>query len=255
MTFSRLFGTFAIALTVSSLAAAQQPSPATPQALAPAAYVEPQQPQAASPSQPAYATPPQVNQYYGYGAPQVYYPAAPAWAMSAKDGKLLIESADGGTAACADLTIPVEGGAAVEVTVEGKTVHVRSGKGECGVGKCCRKESVKDSLVGSALKVSRGGFKGYVLTLEGEAKLTLVRQGKKAELTADRISVNLATGQIEGQIGHPPQNGYAPQYAPVWATPTPVSAPAVVPSTPAPTCVATPSAPAPVASYYSPAPR
>src|SRR5262249_59345926 len=110
-------------------------------------------------------------------------------------------------------------------------VHVRSGAQECARGrKCCLKDSPQDSLAGSALRVSRTGPKGCILTLEGEATLTLIRQGKKAELTADRISVNLVTGQVEGQIGHPPQNPPVPPVTPCTSQPV---APTAMP---VPTC-------------------
>jgi hypothetical protein len=167
--------------------------------------------------------------YYAVPSPSGYQLPLSSWAISVKDGKLKIESADGAAAVCESLTIPADGHPAVEVTVEGKHVHVRSGAQECARGrKCCLKDSPQDSLVGSALRVSRNGPKGCVLTLDGDATLTLVRQGKKAEITADRVSVNLVTGQVEGQIGHPPQE---PQVVPCTNSPPPGP-----PADPVPTC-------------------
>jgi hypothetical protein len=212
MTFPRLFGTFALVLAAASLAAAQQ-QPPSPPAAAPAPqaalspYTAPQVPPSAyhAPQPPPTTYLSLWQAYPYYGVPQ------PTWALSVSGGKLLIESADGSKAVCEALTIPVEGAAAVELTVEGKHIHVRSVTGECG--KCCPEQSPKDSLAGSALRVSRNGPRGCVLTLEGEATLSLVRKGKKAELTAERISVDLVTDRVEGYIGHPPQ--YAPYVTPV----------------------------------------
>src|SRR5687768_16462997 len=94
-------------------------------------------------------------------------------------------------------------------------IHVRPAKSECNTVCYWGRAVPEDSLVGKALRVTRTGPKGCVLSLEGQATLSLTRKGKKADLTAERISVNLLSGHVEGLIGSPPQYQYPPQYQPV----------------------------------------
>jgi hypothetical protein len=148
-----------------------------------------------------WATPPAA---YGYYVPQpVAVNPAPSWVLSAEGGKLQVQTADGTRASCASLTIPV--GGAVEVTAEGKQVHVRSGPSA----------QTADALRGDADRVSRSGPDGVVLTLEGHAKLTVVRNGKRAEVASDRIAVNLATGHVEADLGVEAPAPTAPVLCPV----------------------------------------
>src|SRR5262245_9975720 len=155
--------------------------------------------------------------------------------MSVSSGKLQIESGDGAKATCESLTIPVEGSAAVELSVKGKHIHVCAGASECGTGRCSPRSVPQDSLVGKALQVSRSGPQGCVLNLEGEVTLSLVRKGKKADLTAERISVNLLTGLLEAQVGHPPQFGSPGRPVPPVSARTAATVPAPTPSPAPPT--------------------
>ncbi len=160
-------------------------------------------------------SPPQTPTYYYVPQPALPPLPAPSWSLCAEGTRLQVQTADGARATCESLTVQVSGAEAVEVVVEGRQVHVRSGGPS------------RDSLRGSADRVTRSGPEGAVLTLEGNAKLTVVRGGKHAELVADRVSVNLSNGHVEADVTTPPPP----------ATPPPPSCPV----TPAPTTPVTPA--------------
>src|SRR4051794_21643142 len=115
MTFHRYFGIFALALSVASLAAAQQAPPAASQPPAPPAYTEPQPPRSVyeAPQMPPNAynatrpapppspyTTPQGQPYYAVPSPSGWQLPLPTWAISVSGSKLLVESADGAKAVC-----------------------------------------------------------------------------------------------------------------------------------------------------------
>jgi hypothetical protein len=149
---------------------------------------------------------------YGYYAPPPPSPI-PSWILSAAGGKLQLQTSDGARATCDGLTISVSGAEAVEVLTEGQQIVVRSGVSSPGV-------AAQETLRGTSDRVSRSGPDGQVLTLEGNARLVVVRKGKRAELVSDRIAVNLATGRVEADLG-----GSTPPAAPY---------PAVTPCAPPP---------------------
>jgi hypothetical protein len=126
---------------------------------------------------------------------------------------------------CEKLSILATGVEPTEVAVGSNQIRVSSGKDVKG----------GDFLQATADRVSRSGPEGTVVILEGTAKLLYVRQGKKAEVSAERISVNLATGQVVSDLGNT----------------TPVSP--IVPATGSTPC---PSAgyPSGGATYYAPPP-
>jgi hypothetical protein len=129
-----------------------------------------------------------------------------------------VQAADGSRAACESLTFQAAGEEPVEAGVEGKQVFVRTAP----------TKGAQDYLRGSADRVTRRGPDGAVVSLEGNAKLTFSRKGTKAEVTANRISVNLATGQVEvegaGSTAPPPPPGVPATYQLRPCEPTPDSA-------------------------------
>jgi hypothetical protein len=167
--------------------------------------------------------PPQQPQPYGYYyAPQLS-PGAPSWILSAEGNKLQVQSADGSRATCESLTIQVSGAEPVEVSVDGKQLSVRSVAAAGGS---------QDSLKGSADRVVRSGPDGAAVTLEGNAKLVIVRRGTRAELVSHRISVNLASGHVEAEItGQPVPTTPAPSTSYPVTPCSPPLPPAVTPAT------------------------
>jgi hypothetical protein len=191
-----------------------------------------------APQGPAYAPAPQAPQVYyqpqPYASPQplAYYVASPVasdWHLSVAGAKLQLDAADGMRSTCEGLTILVPGAPPAAVAVSGREIRVTSGA------------EGADHLTATALRVTRGGPAGALVTLEGSAHLVCVRQGKRAEITAERIAVNLATGQIQSEMG--------PAAVPQPPAPSPAPPPVVPASTcPAP---ATPAIPYSTPSYSS----
>jgi len=136
-----------------------------------------------TPPQPAALAPAPSSPYSSAGTA--------TWTLTVVGESLLVETNEGMKAGCDKLSIFVTGAAPAEATVAGKQIRVASGKEGEG----------SDSLRGTANCVTRSGVDGALLTLEGNAKLVYVRQGKKAEVSADRVSVNLASGQVVGEMG------------------------------------------------------
>jgi hypothetical protein len=144
------------------------------------------------------AAPPQQPQVYYYPAPmpppaQVPMPAG--WNLTVVDGKLQMQTADGARSVCEHLTFLVTGVDPVEAVVSGKRIQIACGKDAPG----------SILLQASGDRLSRSGAEGSIVTLEGGAKLVYVRNNKKAEISADRASVNLMTGQIVSDMDVPQQ--------------------------------------------------
>jgi hypothetical protein len=151
-------------------------------ALAPAALAQ-------TPFPPPGAWPPQQLTYGFYVAQP---PAAsPSWTLTPEGNRVQCQSADGSRATCESLTMQVSGAVPVEVSVDGRQLSVRSVASAGGSA---------DTLKGTADRVVRSGPDGAVVTLEGNARLTVARKGTQAELVSPRISVNLASGHVEAEI-------------------------------------------------------
>jgi len=149
-------------------------------------------------------------------APTATPPGAPGTNLSIVDGKLHLLGMDGSKMTCEKFTILVNGVAPAEVTVNDKLIKITSGS------------DIKDGtfLQATALRASRSGPDGAVVTLQGDAKLVYVRKGKKLEASAEAISVNLATGQIVSEMGVMPAGedcGPRPSTPPSTAPCTPYS--------------------------------
>jgi hypothetical protein len=164
--------------------------------------------------------------------PSTPVPGIPAsgWTLTvAEDGKLRVQTADGLSASVERMTMPVAGAQPLQVSVENRQVIV-AWCFDCKSG--CVKGA--DCLDGVAERVTRTGGDGSVLVLEGKAKLLCMRKGKKAEIAADRILVNVTTGHIETELSWqqalpqvtPPPPGIVP------VTPTCPQGPATRSSTP-----------------------
>lgn len=183
-----------------------------------------------------YATPPMVPT-------QVYYPyAGNTWTLTAADAKIHVQTSEGMRSTCEKLSFLINGSDSVNVSLAGKQVRITSGK------------DVKnaDTLDGTADRVVRSTTDGGFLTLEGNAKFFCSRHGKKMEATADRISINLTTGQIVSEMG--PQLP-VPQLQPVYTPECPVLPPTFPAPAPAtgivPSTTPAPSAPSPAAPMSS----
>src|SRR5205823_1265105 len=116
-------------------------------------------------------------------------------------------------------TITVPGAEPVYVSAEDKRVHLS--------GLIARCDTAADTLRASADRVTRSGPEGMTLTLEGNASLMLVRKGKKADLVAERISVNLTTNRVESELPGctPPPKTTSPMVTPCPLSPAPSPAP------------------------------
>lgn len=115
------------------------------------------------------------------------------WTLTPAGEKLLVETNEGMKAQCELLTILVSGVEPAEAAVMGKQISITGGKDEA-----------RDYLLrGTGDRLTRSGVDGALLTLDGHAKLLYVRQGKRAEVSADHISVNLASGQVVSEMGWP----------------------------------------------------
>jgi hypothetical protein len=170
----------------------------------------------------------------GYPPPQAgaYYVATPpsGWALSVTEeagkARLQVQTPDGLSASCEQITIPVNGMGSAVVSVAEKQVQVRCDSNVPAGGS-------SDALQGSADRVTRSGADGLLLSLEGKAQLRFMRQGRRAELSADRISVNLANGHVEVDLGGPApavtipvpcsQTGSLPSCSPMLAPASPSS--------------------------------
>jgi hypothetical protein len=195
-------------------------------ALALAATAQAQPP--ANPPPTTWTAQPQIQQAYCYVPQPVPAPSWPLWILSADGNKVRIQTADGAQATCEGLTIAVGGSEAVKVTVSDKRINVESGI-EPQIG------NTHDSLRASADRVTRAGPDGMTLTLEGNARLMLVRKGKKADLVAERIAVNLVTWHVEsdltGSVPPSPLIGPPCSVTPCPATSYPVGTAPLAPST------------------------
>ncbi len=181
------------ALLAAALAQAQQfPSSSAPPTGYPYVPVPLSSPSPLPPAAGYYSAPPSVPPCVTPAGP-VYVPTpAVGWTMSvAKGGKVQIQITDGSAAICETLTILVPGAKPLQVTAD-KQIHLRCGPEG-------RTEGCANRLEASADRVHRNGPGGMVLTLEGNAKVFWVRKGLRAEVSAALISLNLATGQVEGK--------------------------------------------------------
>jgi hypothetical protein len=119
--------------------------------------------------------------------------ALSSWVMSVVregDQSLLhIKTNDGMVATCKSLTIPVAGYICVAVTVGDNQVRLKNLDGP-----------EPKSLTASANCVVRSGPCGAVLTLEGQARLSVAGRGCTAEVVAERIVFNLMTGHVEAEL-------------------------------------------------------
>ncbi len=158
---------------------------------------------------------PQVYYYPAPGQQPVPPPSVPIWNLSVLDGKLQLQTVEGARSICERLTVLVSGVDPVEATVAGQRIQIAGGKDTVG----------STFLQASADRVTRTGAEGAVVSLEGNAKLVYARNGKKADISADRIAVNLATGQITSEMDVPQQ------VTPI--IPPPVQPVGTCPSTPA----------------------
>lgn len=126
--------------------------------------------------------------------------------LSVIEGKIQVQTADGGKMICEKMSIPVNGVEPVTVSVAEKEIRLASGKDVKG----------GDLLQASAQKITRMGVEGATLVLEGNAKLVYVRQGKKIDVSTDLLSVNLSTGQVISEL----------EVKPVKPVPPPILTPA-----------------------------
>jgi hypothetical protein len=108
-------------------------------------------------------------------------------------GKLHLQTAEGTRSICDHLTILVGGVEPAEATVVDKRIQIVGGKDSKG----------STILQATAERVIRSGAEGALMTLEGNAKLVYARNGHKADVCAERISVNLVTGQIVAEMDAP----------------------------------------------------
>jgi hypothetical protein len=206
MTFQSFRSVLAVAWLLAAVGLGEACTPPPPQAT----WV---QPPSGYPTPAPIPTP--VQSPYSYVAQATPpLPANASWFLSVVNGKLQLQTADGSRSMCERLTIMVSGVDPVEVTVVGKQIQIAAGK-DCKGGTL---------LQGTAERLTRTGVEGALLTLEGSAKLVYVRNGHKAEISADRISVHLAAGQIVTDMDVPkpvtpvlpPGTGYpvTPAYSP-----------------------------------------
>jgi hypothetical protein len=142
------------------------------------------------------------------------------WALSASQGKVMIQSADGAQGMCDSLTIPVARVGMLRVTADAQ-VYI------CSADECSKVPggTGKATFRLSGNVVTRNGPTG--LTAEGSAKLTWDRNGKRAEVSADRITVDLATGHVETDLVPAPE---VPQLPPCASTSGSVTQPAAPPA-------------------------
>ena len=126
---------------------------------------------------------------------------ASAWKLSVASGSLQVQTGDA-QATCESLSFKA-GGEPFVLSVDGKQVHVDAGLG-------ARLDGVY--VKGNADRVTRTGAGGAVLVMEGHVKVCYGRQGQHAEVMAERVVVNLATGHVETDIDG--GKGY-----PAWLTP------------------------------------
>ena len=157
-------------------------TPAAPQSCLPPQANPPLPPpaQCPMPSQP----PPYVQT-----CPQVCHP----WTLTVAGGKLHLQ-AHGARSVCEKLTILVDGVEPVSVTVKGEMICLSAGNESCK--SACFLEA-------TARKVSRIGHDGATLVLEGDAKLTYARGGKKVDVTTDLLSVDVSSGQVICELNAP----------------------------------------------------
>ena len=138
--------------------------------------------------------------------------AVSVWTLSVVGGKLQLQTADGARSQCERMTMVVNGADPIEVLTKGSKIHLAAGKDSVGA---CSLQAVAD-------RVTRTGWEGSLVTLEGNATLVYVRNGKKADIAADRIAVNLPTGQVTVDMDVP---------QPVATPPAPVLTPPSIQNT------------------------
>lgn len=124
--------------------------------------------------------------------------------------ELLIVGNDGLRSSCKKTTLLINGTASVAIRPDAEGKQVLVGNDTDG------------NIKGSADRVSRGGTDGATLTLEGKAQLRCSRNGRQAEMTGDRIVVNLLTGHVEVELGAQPP-GTVPPPPPPPVTPVKAS--------------------------------
>jgi hypothetical protein len=108
--------------------------------------------------------------------------------------RLQVQTGPGVTATCESLTFQVGDSRPVTVSVADNQVQVR-----------CRSPILTElgrhpGIQAGAYRVIRGGADGALLTLEGQARLQYQEKGD-ATIRAERIVVNLLTGQVEVELG------------------------------------------------------
>jgi hypothetical protein len=103
------------------------------------------------------------------------------------DGKLHLQTVDGMRSLCEQMKILINGCEPIAVTVSGKHIRMRSGTD--GAASPIFFEATSQ-------RVTRAGPDGATVVLDGDAHVVYARKGKKIDVSADRISVNLVTGQL-----------------------------------------------------------
>jgi hypothetical protein len=105
-------------------------------------------------------------------------------------------------ATSAGLTFSVPDGFPVAVAVAHGQVEVR--------GATAPQTKEAQRLLGRGRVLRRSGRDGAVLTLEGQARLHYERKGRTAEVVADRIVINLATGHVEVDLAEKSERALPP---------------------------------------------
>ena len=104
-----------------------------------------------------------------------------------------------------------------------------AGCGPVTLSQAGKQVQVRGSLLrATADRLTRGGADGANLVLEGNVRLNYRRNGKRAEVCADRVAVNLVSGHVEVDLGATAPN---PEPPPPPVTPASGALPAPVPTT------------------------
>lgn len=161
-----------------------------------------------TPLPPSAYCPPPAPSGYGYSMPSPASPQPGCTFSATKEGgalRLLMVGNDGLRSSCEKTTLLINGAAPVTIRVDDAGKQVLVGN--------------DIDVKGSAERVNRGGTDGAILTLEGKAQLRCWRNGHQAEMTGERILVNLLTGHVEAELGAPQPATPAPP-TPVTSTTT-----------------------------------
>lgn len=163
-------------------------------------------------------------QPHAYTVPPAPPSCGPVWNLSVVEGKLHLQTSESMRSTCEKLTILANGAEPVAVAVVDNLIRLTAGKDEC---ETCA------FLQATASSVSRTGPDGATLILKGDVRLVYVRKGKKIDVSAELLSLNLTTGQIISEMDAPKL--VVPLYPPVQPVqpvtntcPPPVSPPGIV---------------------------